>query len=694
MRRNRLRWMLPLMGGGASAPEPNTLDNAEGYWLVSDFDGTKIPNKITGGVDLTLAGGTSDPIYINHVYDGYYLPGVTSSYIRTAPSDGIKGITGDVEIIWAGRRASWTSSILTPIGRFPTSVVDSRTFRLYFSNGTVRFNWYDSSNTLKVVASTTAINWTAWAYGAVRFTFDCDNESGGHTGKFYTSTDYNPVTGTGTWTQLGDDVVGTGTTDIRTIASDGAYLVVNGEVVSESIVCRALVYNGIGGTLVADFDASQTMAADGRITSGGDIYYITTPYSTTPTEYRYGTGKLPAFVDRDCMIFDGVVDYLVAIGDTFADKHWVVACQQVGDVAIKFINATPGVASGSDFHIGYDATRKDFGNMQLVGLAVFAKRPTGANLIALSTEMLGVDLAAPYFERYASNPLLESGVNLSLTTCLNFSVIKASEHIATPLNTYYGYMSTEHDSGAGGIYLFTAPAPTGPWTEYEPEGSAGPIYQDTVVGHQTETPVVFWDAANSRYLMIYHNNDAPSDGLQSSVVASSTDGLTWTRIGYTQEATAEYPHTGYWARPIDDDGTLYAGHMLKGGALTQIHGMSHSSDGVTWVLDGVVSHTAVAVDDFIHLARCAHIKYGGKFYTLTQDRDINETTRSRAVAVRHAANHVDFASHPTTIFPMNAAWEDTATVEIFGSYCEGGVAYIYYSIDRRIIGVAIGVCDE
>lgn len=684
------------MAGGAGGVPVLTLADAEHYWLASSYTASGLADASGNEVPLGLPGGTADPVYVEHTYDGYYLPGIEGNYIWTPPSTALKALAGDTEIIFAGRMTTWAGD-LTLIGcRYSGSDTSKRAFRVYTKTNAFRITWYESTNTARGAASTSVIPFAAGEYGAVKVTLDVDNGSGGYTVTFYTSTNYNPATGAGDWSQLGNPTTAAGgldggVTDIRTFADDDVMFEVgsynNGLSLGPAgVYHRAIVKSGIGGTTIADFDASQTadtINLDGTFESGGDTYTIA----------RAGTGKRSAFVDRDCLIFDGVDDYIIASSEVFADEHWVVACQQSGDIAVKVINAVPGAVSGSDFRVGYVADRTDFANMQLIGAAVFATQPTGADLAALSVEFMGKDVSAPYFERYASNPIIQTAVNMSLARALNFSVIKASLHIAEPINTYYGYLSTDHSVGAGGIYLFTAADPKGPWTEYEPSGSPGAIYTDAVVGQQTETPVVIWDSANSRYLMYYHNLACPSTGLQSSLAAYSTDGISWTRIGIILEANETDPHKGYLARPMVDGSTMYSTSYLEGWALTRRTGMWSSANGLAWTFIAEVDQYTAAVDDVFHTAYSAFVKYGGKYYTLTGDRDTNELLRSRPVAIRQASNHYDFESHPHTAFPTNAAWEDTVTCEIWGTYCEGTVAYVYYAIDRAAIGVAVGVCD-
>src|SRR5690606_1323207 len=91
------------------------------------------------------------------------------------------------------------------------------------------------------------------------------------------------------------------------------------------------------------------------------------------------------------------------------------------------------------------------------------------------------------------------------------------------LDRYYLWYSTNHDAGPGGVYLATAPALEGPWTD------RGLVFVDTVEGNQTETPSVLWNEATGTFHMYYHQNGLGNT--QSTALATSPDGVTWTRVG-------------------------------------------------------------------------------------------------------------------------------------------------------------------
>ncbi len=109
---------------------------------------------------------------------------------------------------------------------------------------------------------------------------DVDNGAGGNTTTFYYSFDA-PTTDpqSVTWTQLGAAVVNAGTTSIFVSTANlqvgahnngGAGTIFNGQILS------AYVYNGIGGTLAASFNASDTYAGVISFASvlTGEVYTV------------------------------------------------------------------------------------------------------------------------------------------------------------------------------------------------------------------------------------------------------------------------------------------------------------------------------------------------------------------------------------------------------------------------------------
>jgi len=152
------------------------------------------------------------------------------------------------------------------------------------------------------------------------------------------------------------------------------------------------------------------------------------------------------------------------------------------------------------------------------------------------------------------------------------------------LDEFYMYYSTDHEAvhANSGIWLATAPSEVGPWT------GRGRVYIDNAGGQQTETPSVIWNPEENLFFMYYQQAQAPGGlGDQSTLLATSPDGITWTRVGIVLDivagANAGDGHTGYF-RPYRVGGQ-WIGYHLMGGTGRPHFGISYSADGRTWWTD-------------------------------------------------------------------------------------------------------------
>lgn len=147
------------------------------------------------------------------------------------------------------------------------------------------------------------------------------------------------------------------------------------------------------------------------------------------------------------------------------------------------------------------------------------------------------------------------------------------------IDKFYLYYSSDHGGAAGGIGLATSPTPTGPFTD------KGRIYVDSVEGNSTETPSVIWNESTNKFHMYYHNYGAGRE--QSSLLATSDDGVNWTRYGIVIDVPdIEFPgdgHTGYMH--VYKFGKTWVAHHLMGGGGTYHFGISYSKDGFKWQTD-------------------------------------------------------------------------------------------------------------
>jgi hypothetical protein len=171
----------------------------------------------------------------------------------------------------------------------------------------------------------------------------------------------------------------------------------------------------------------------------------------------------------------------------------------------------------------------------------------------------------------------------------------------------YGlYFSTDHDPGAGGIWLYVANgSPTDPavWISYDEAVQAGhfdhldgrpaanPIFVDIVdgAGH-TETPHV--NVVDGAVYMTYHKDGI--EDTQRTLLATSADGVRFARLhGEDDSVVLRYDpgerpgngHTGYFrwaANPFTDIPHRFVGYSLHGGGDEYHMAVWASDDATTW----------------------------------------------------------------------------------------------------------------
>lgn len=277
-----------------------------------------------------------------------------------------------------------------------------------------------------------------------------------------------------------------------------------------------------------------------------------------------------------------------------------------------------------------------------------------------------------------------------------------TDNIANPLGRYYLYYSTDHDAGAGGIAMMYGPTPLGPWTNY------GQVFIDTSGGGQTETPWVMWDPYNSNLRLFYHNNAARwgaadanvAVGQQSTLSATSTNGLTWTKdpnfildIPGANEIHGD-GHTGYFC-PFYTRNGLFA-YSACGGTI--------GADFVLWECRGPLNEWQT---DYVSLGYESHLFWGetparfigwhnsfavesqGALWWIGRLHDFVAgvtPSDSRIGLAPLSADLRHIVNKPVTIWNPTAAWE-TANVRGAHPFIEDGVLYVYYTCSGNYVGV-------
>jgi hypothetical protein len=272
--------------------------------VVFDADFTALADGATSFVEATgktvtvnSASGadSNDPKLLEHDGEQYvYLPGVAGNYLST-PDSAALDITGDIDLRAEVALDDWTpaaSQVL--IAKRDDAVISNDYSFMMNSAGALVLHtrkpddsaWNTATSTVAVAASDGDVLW-------VRAT----RASATGTVTFYTS----PTGEDGTWTQLGATVATTaegiraGTAALEVGSRNAG---VNDLLTGK--VFRAQVYDGIDGTLVADFNAADASEPFATVTGGA---------GETWTFNRSDSGRKLAVVDRTMLLF-GTDDYL------------------------------------------------------------------------------------------------------------------------------------------------------------------------------------------------------------------------------------------------------------------------------------------------------------------------------------------------------------------------------------------------
>lgn len=272
-----------------------------------------VPNLGSGGsvLDAQRGNGTSFiPALLEHAGENYlYCPGVSSNN-ASSPDAAVLDITGDIDIRVRVALNDWTPSIQSYFIAKRTGATERSWIFGINANGTLAlFHSADGVNET-VPASTVGTSFVDGQTGWIRATLDVDNGAGGRVVTFYTAADalVEPTV----WTQLGSPVTTAGTTSIFsstapvTIGSygDGGTL--------EGKMYRAIVRNGIGGTVV--FDADFTKLVNGSQTT----FTEDSVNAATVTINRSATGLKSVVVTRPVWLF-GTNRYLQVADNDLLD---------------------------------------------------------------------------------------------------------------------------------------------------------------------------------------------------------------------------------------------------------------------------------------------------------------------------------------------------------------------------------------
>jgi hypothetical protein len=408
--------------------------------------------RICGARDLYQGTVAKQPVYLPWSGTNYgWFNGGTSISI-SAPSQTSFDIAGDIELIAKVAARNYApGSVQTIAAKWITG-----NYSYFFgltAGGGVQLFWNPTGSGAFIGGvSTAALPTASGADVYLRATLDADNGAGGNTTTFYTSTDG------ASWTQLGAPVVNAGVTSLYVGTSElsigrepaGALQPFTGKIYSVKI------YNGIGGTLAADFDAS-------RYTSG------TTVASPSGETWTLNGGS--TIVTRTCLYFDGSNDYLKAaafaqpqpvsrltVGShitwTSGDYLWDGA-SAANTGAIIQTTSTPqlNMSAGSSVAANTDFTLNT--NFIFTEIVNGASSSLQANKLTATTGNAGAGVPNGITIGASGASTAANFGNITFSECVSYGSLTAAQVIAVQQ-----YLARKWSISGG--FAFTAPTPSLP----------------------------------------------------------------------------------------------------------------------------------------------------------------------------------------------------------------------------------------
>lgn len=192
------------------------------------------------------------------------------------------------------------------------------------------------------------------------------------------------------------------------------------------------------------------------------------------------------------------------------------------------------------------------------------------------------------------------------------TVVKAAGRIPSPIDNWYLWCAP-HDT-PGGIFLFTAPDPDGPWTIAN--GGAAVLPTPAPYRH-VSSPYVLW--LGGQLVMFCHMLEADPSTLQPSFRATSSDGITWdlSLTPIIPEATGDDLDTinQSYLNVCVLDGVLYGYYQASGTGGAKVMEITSTDNGVTWTKTRQESQGRAWLDYPGHTSGKPHpVVFGGDIF--------------------------------------------------------------------------------
>lgn len=440
-------------------------------------------------------------------------------------------------------------------------------------------------------------------------------------------------------------------------------------------------------------------AAAGRIKSDGTLEFKTGQFASIEAD-SVETESIP--------IEEGEEEDLIRIDDKYG-----AACFRVtssGEVEIAgagvAISKPGGADAGIVKEVRFSGSGVDVASRSYGAEVIISGGGSSGSLGKLASGFCGRSKIVDPETWIDKTLIMEAGTELAPSSLFWPSVIR-TDRIPDASARYYMYFSTDHgvETGSNGIHLATAESPLGPWT------AQGRIYTDGSLSSPCETPCVVWDRYENKYRMFYHRNNArygPENdlvpmGQQSTLSATSADGLTWTKDPYFviehDGLTSGDGHTGYFNVHDTPDGYI----------ATSLYGGTSASQTITWCCSGPIG--GMLTNGVINNNWYSDRRSRGRGYELTEKttskglRAAPQTLYGYTVnGTRYAIGAISenrsgilpgdaricvgpitqdyrrFVEYPEIIWEPTEAWESADIRGQVASFVDDDYVYIFYTM--------------
>jgi hypothetical protein len=240
-------------------------------WIQFDFGSAKeidyagLAEHTIGSSGAAVEARWSEDV--ENFFSYLFCPNAASNGAST-PDAALHDISTDLELVAQVAASDYTPAADMTVASKWTESGNQRTALLRITTGgLLSLLWSDNGTNVLSKNSTVALSTTDGDIVAVKATLEVDNGAAGHDVKFWTSTDFDPVTGVGTWAQLGATVTTGSTTSV--FNGTGQFRVSGQNLGAaqpfDGKVFYADMKNGIGGAVVARFRPED--ALDNEATS-------------------------------------------------------------------------------------------------------------------------------------------------------------------------------------------------------------------------------------------------------------------------------------------------------------------------------------------------------------------------------------------------------------------------------------------